>query len=192
MSSREKNSDYFYRTCFRPSDSDIRAFIDEYFEAWHGTDEDRILSYYTENVSLEIPGMLMNGKAALRDQFVRPFIAGFPGNVHIVKKMIFAKDVVVVEWSFEADHKGPFAGRAATGSAVKVPGCGVYEFDPVNRKITAARIYFDVPTLLKQISSHQPQVLQELLISWFASRACSSEKASMTTAGYVNSVSSRM
>ena len=152
---------------------DIRAFIDEYFKAWEGTDEDRILSYYAENVSLEIPGMVMNGTAALRDQFVRPFIAGFPGNVHIVKNMIFGKDVAVVEWSFEADHKGPFAGRAATGSAVKVPGTGVYEFDPVNRQITAARIYFDVATLLKQISSHQPQVLQDLLISWFASRACS-------------------
>ena len=172
--------------------SDIRAFIEEYFDAWSGTDEDRILSYYAETVSLEIPGMLINGKAALRDQFVRPFVAGFPGNRHITKNMIFGKDVVVVEWSFEADHSGPFVGRAATGAAVKVPGCGVYEFDPVNRKITAARIYFDVTTLLKQISSHQPQVLQDLLISWFASRACSNEKASMTTAGYVNSVSNRM
>ena len=47
----------------------------------------------------------------------------------------------------------------------------IYEFDPVNRQITAARIYFDVTTLLKQISSHQPQVLQNLLIAWFASRA---------------------
>ena len=54
---------------------------------------------------------------------------------------------------------------------MKLPGSGVYEFDPVNRKITAARIYFDVTTLLKQISSHQPQVLQDLLMSWFAARA---------------------
>ncbi len=157
--------------------SDIRDFIDEYFKAWQGIDEDRILSYYAETVSLEIPGMLMNGKAALRDQFVRPFIAGFPGNRHVVKNMVFGKDVVVVEWSFEADHSGPFTGRAATGSAVKVPGCGVYEFDPVNRKITAARIYFDVTTLLKQISSHQPQVLQDLLMSWFASRAISNSRS---------------
>jgi hypothetical protein len=58
---------------------------------------------------------------------------------------------------------------------VKLPGCGVYEFDPVNRKITAARIYFDVTTLLKQISSHQPKVLQDLLMSWFASRAVAGE-----------------
>ena len=42
---------------------DIRPFIDEYFEAWSGTDEDRILSYYAEAVSLEIPGLAMNGKA---------------------------------------------------------------------------------------------------------------------------------
>ena len=136
-----------------------------------GTDEDRILSYYAETVSLEIPGTLMNGRAAVRDQFVRPFIAGFPGNRHIAKNMIFGKDVVIVEWNFEANHRGPFAGSRATGAAVNLPGCGVYEFDPVNRKITAGRIYFDVTTLLKQISSHQPEVLQNLLISWFASRA---------------------
>jgi len=153
------------------SDSDVRAFIEEYFEAWSGTDEDLILSYYSETISLEIPGTMINGKAALRDQFVRPFVAGFPGNRHVVKNMIFGKDVVVVEWSFEAAHKGPFAGTAATGTAVNLPGCGVYQFDLMKRQVTAARIYFDVTTLLKQISSHQPQMLQNLLISWFAARA---------------------
>ena len=156
---------------------DVRAFIDEYYKAWQGTDEDYILSYYAETVSVELPGMLINGKAALRDQFVRPFIAAFAGNRHIVKNMIFGKDIVVVEFSFEADHNGPFAGRAATGIPVKVPGCGVYEFDSVNRKITAARIYFEFATLLKQISSHQPQVLQQLLMSWFASQTISKSQS---------------
>ena len=157
--------------------SDVRAFIGEYYKAWHGTDEERILSYYAENVSVELPGMFINGKAALRDQFVRPFIAAFAGNRHVVKNMVFGKDVVVVEFSFEADHNGPFAGRAATGVPVKVPGCGVYEFDPVNRKITVARIYFEFATLLKQISSHQPKVLQELLMSWFASQTISKSQS---------------
>ena len=85
---------------------DVRAFIDEYFGAWQGTDEERILSYYADWVSLQIPGTLMNGRAAVRDQFVSPFIGGFPGNRHIAKNMIFGRDVVVVEWSFEAEHKG--------------------------------------------------------------------------------------
>jgi hypothetical protein len=91
--------------------------------------------------------------------------------------MVFGKDLVVVEFSFEADHNGPFAGRAATGIPVKVPGCGVYEFDPVNRKITVARIYFEFATLLKQIASHQPKVLQGLLMFWFASRTVSNSNS---------------
>ena len=157
--------------------SDVRAFITEHYKAWSGTDEDHILSYYAEAVSVELPGMLLNGKAALRDQFVRPFIAAFAGNRHIVKNMVFGNDIVVVEISFEAEHNGPFAGRGATGIPVKVPGCGVYELDLVNRKITAARIYFELATLLKQIASNQPQVLQELLMSWFASRTISSSNS---------------
>jgi steroid delta-isomerase-like uncharacterized protein len=150
--------------------ADTRVFIDDYFRAWEGTDEDRILSYYSDDVTVAIPGMLMEGKAALRDQFIRPFIAAFPGNHHVVKNMIFGPSVVVVEWSFEGAHSGPFAGRPATGAVVKVPGCGVYEVDATNRRISAARIYLELTTLLRQISSHQPQVLQDLLMTWFASR----------------------
>jgi len=133
--------------------TDAGAFINEYFRVWQGTDEERILAYYTDDVSLVIPGTTMNGKAAVRDQFVRPFIAGFPGNLHIAKNMIFGPNVVVVEWSFEAEHKGPFAGRAATGAKVKVPGCSVYEYDPARRQITGGRIYFDIGTLLRQIGA---------------------------------------
>jgi steroid delta-isomerase-like uncharacterized protein len=132
---------------------DVREFIEEYFGAWRGTDEDRIMSYYAEQVSLRIPGLEMTGKAQVREQFVHPFITAFPGNRHIAKNMIFGANVVVVEWSFEAEHTGPFAGRAASGASVKVPGCSVYEFDPVSRHITAGRIYFDLGTLLTQIGA---------------------------------------
>jgi len=53
----------------------------------------------------------------------------------------------------EAQHKGPFAGRPATGARVQVPGCSVYEYDLVKRQITGGRIYFDPSTLLKQIGA---------------------------------------
>ena len=49
---------------------DIESFINEYFGAWHGTDQDRIMSYYADNVTVQIPGLLMQGRAALREQFV--------------------------------------------------------------------------------------------------------------------------
>jgi ketosteroid isomerase-like protein len=51
---------------------DVESFINEYYGAWGGTDEDLILSYYSENVVLQIPGLLMEGKEAVRDQFARP------------------------------------------------------------------------------------------------------------------------
>src|SRR5215470_6508782 len=52
---------------------DIEAFMIEYYAAWGGTDEDRIMSYYADNVTIQIPGSLLQGKLAVREQFVRPF-----------------------------------------------------------------------------------------------------------------------
>src|SRR5688500_16964116 len=91
----------------------VEAFISEYFHAWQGTDADTIMQYYADDVSLIFAGTPMTGKDAVENQFVRPFVAGFPGNRHIPKNMIFGPNVVVVEWSFEAEHTGPFAGRPA-------------------------------------------------------------------------------
>ena len=131
---------------------DVESFIDEYYDAWSGTDLDRIMSYYSDDVVLQIPGLLMEGNEAVRNQFARPFTTAFPGNRHLVKRMIFGPGVVTVEFSFEAEHKGPFAGHAATGARISLPGCGVYEYDSATRQITAGRIYFDVGTLLQTIT----------------------------------------
>jgi steroid delta-isomerase-like uncharacterized protein len=131
---------------------DVESFMQEYYDAWSGTDEDLIMSYYAENVVLRIPGAVMEGKEAVRDQFVRPFITAFPGNRHHVHNVILAPCMVVAEWTFEALHKGPFGGHVATGARIKLPGCGVYEYDAVKRQITAGRIYFDVGTLLQIIT----------------------------------------
>ena len=109
---------------------DTESFIIEYYAAWGGTDEDRIMSYYSDNVTVQIPGSLMHGDSAVREQFVRPFVAAFPGNRHVVKNMILGLDAVVVEFTFEVIHRGPFAGRAATDAHIELAGCGGYERDP--------------------------------------------------------------
>src|SRR5262245_40536991 len=92
----------------RPT-ADVASFINDYYNAWSGTDEDLILSYYADDVVLQIPGLLIEGKEALRDQFVRPFITAFPGNRHLLKSITLGPGVVAVEFSFEARHTGPFA-----------------------------------------------------------------------------------
>jgi steroid delta-isomerase-like uncharacterized protein len=129
----------------------VQTFVQEYFDAWKGTDVDKILSYYSDDVVIEIPTGRLQGKAAVRDNFVHPFVSAFPGNVHAIRNLAHARSLVAVEWSFEAVHKGRFADVDATSKQVKVPGCSMYEYDLSTRKITAGRIYFDLSTLLRQI-----------------------------------------
>jgi len=46
---------------------DVKSFINEYYDAWGGTDMDLIMSYYAEDVLLQTPGALMEGREAVRD-----------------------------------------------------------------------------------------------------------------------------
>jgi predicted ester cyclase len=135
------------------STNEVAAFIDEYFDAWRGTDVDRIMSYFDDDVTIHVPGAVMHGKQAVRDQFVQPFIAGFPGNRHIAQNTIFGPDVVVVEWNVVGEHSGSYGPLAPTGKHIDLPGCSVYEYNPISRRITAGRLYFDPGTLLKQIGA---------------------------------------
>jgi steroid delta-isomerase-like uncharacterized protein len=140
-------------TATQAASDNVAAFIQEYFDAWKGTDESRILSYYSDDVVIELPTGKLEGKTAVRDNFVRPFVAAFPGNVHAIRNLAHDTNLVAVEWNFEAVHKGRFANVEATGKQVRVPGCSMYEYDLGTRKIAAGRIYFDLNTLLRQIGA---------------------------------------
>ena len=140
-------------TASQASPESVRTFVQEYFDAWKGTDESKILAYYAENVVIHLPTGILKGKSAVRDGFVHPFVTGFPGNVHSVRNLVFGGNLVAVEWSFEAVHSGAFAGIPASGKDVQVPGCSFYEYDLVERIIPAGRIYFDLGTLMRQIGA---------------------------------------
>ncbi len=135
------------------AEEDVRAFVEEYLASWTGTDEDKILAYYSDNIVLRVPAGTFEGKTAVRDNFVRPFITAFPGNVNVILNLAHGKNLVAVEWSFEGVHTGPFGNIEATGKQVQVPGCSFYEYDLATRMIQAARLYFDVATLLRQIGA---------------------------------------
>ena len=135
------------------AEEDVRAFVEEYFASWTGTDEDKILAYYSDNIVLRVPAGTLEGKIAVRDNFVRPFVTAFPGNVNVILNLAYGKNLVAVEWSFEGVHTGPLGNIPATGKQVQVPGCSFYEYDLATRMIPAARLYFDVATLLRQIGA---------------------------------------
>ena len=135
----------------QPSPEVVRSFLDEYFAAWSGTDESSVLAYYSDDVVLQLPMGTLEGKAAVRDNFVRPFLSAFPGNRHVIRNLAFGVNLVAVEWSFEAVQSGAFAGVPASGKQVQVPGCSMYEYDLAAKTITNGRIYFDVAALMRQL-----------------------------------------
>ena len=147
------NGAHMQAVAIQAAPEDVCAFMQEYFDAWKGTDENKLLAYFRDDVVLHVPTGTLEGKTAVRDNFVHPVMAAFPGNVHAVRTFAHATNLVAVEWSFEAVHTGPFAGVEATGKQVRVPGCSFYEYDLATRTIPAGRIYFDFATLLRQIGA---------------------------------------
>jgi hypothetical protein len=90
---------------------------------------------------LQLPTGTLNGKTAVRDNFVRPFMAAFPGN--IPRDPQSGPRAQAVEWSFAAVGSGPCANVTPTNKRVRVPGCWFYEYDLVERIIPAGRVYFN-------------------------------------------------
>jgi steroid delta-isomerase-like uncharacterized protein len=62
---------------------------------------------------------------------------------------LFGENNAMVEGEFVGKHIGEFAGIPATGKAVRVPLCVVYDLE--NDQITRGRIYFEMPALLQQL-----------------------------------------
>ena len=137
----------------RAAEEDVRAFVEEFLASWTGTDENKILAYYSDDIVLHVPTGTLRGKAAVRDNFVRPFITAFPGNVNAIVNLAYGENLVAVEWSFQGVHRGPFGNIEATGKQVQLPGCSFYKYDLETRVITVARTCLDVGTLLRQIGA---------------------------------------
>jgi ketosteroid isomerase-like protein len=59
---------------------DVREFIQEYFDAWRDGITEKILSYYSDDVVINLLGgpALLEGKAAVAENFVLPFTKAFP------------------------------------------------------------------------------------------------------------------
>jgi steroid delta-isomerase-like uncharacterized protein len=66
-----------------------------------------------------------------------------------VKNLIFADGKAVLEADFVGKHIGEFAGIAPTNKHVRVPLCVTYDLE--NDQIKRARVYMEMPVLMKQL-----------------------------------------
>ncbi len=68
-----------------------------------------------------------------------------------LKNTLFADDGAVAEFDFVGEHVGEFAGMSATGRAVRVPYCVVYDLQA--EKIKALRLYLPMNALMQQLGA---------------------------------------
>ena len=71
----------------------------------------------------------------------------------------FGENNALWEGEFVGKHIGEFSGIPATGKAVRVPLCVVYDLE--NDQIKRGRIYFEMPALLQQLGISTGEIAAE-------------------------------
>ena len=114
----------------------LRPLFDRYFEAWHGSDPERVLAYFSDDVFINLwgDGSTLKGKKAVGDQWITPTMKRCPGNVHHVRNFLEVGDQVVIEWLFTGVD-------VSTHKEESDPGCSVYWVK--DGLITRGHLYFN-------------------------------------------------
>jgi len=122
-----------------------RETMNRFFNAQHGD-----VSMMADDVvfTLMASGEESHGREAVQGMFSYLYHIAFDAAA-IPRLVVFDEDHAVLEAVFAGKHIGEFNGIPATGKDVRVPMCVVY--DVAGGLIRQARIYFELPALLKQL-----------------------------------------
>lgn len=99
----------------------LRPLFDKFFEAWHGSDPQKVLGFFTEGavVNLWGDGSTLNGRKAIGAKWIAPTMKKYPGNVHHVRNFLEIGDQAVIEWLFEGVD-------VTTQKKESDPGCSLF------------------------------------------------------------------
>jgi uncharacterized protein (TIGR02246 family) len=113
----------------------LRRLIDDYFEAWRGTDSDRVLDYFSDDavVTLLGDGAILSGKDMVAERWVIPMMRKYSGNDHQITSVLEADNQIAVEWLYTAVH-------VSTGKELRLQGCSLYWMD--GNLIERGHVYF--------------------------------------------------
>jgi steroid delta-isomerase-like uncharacterized protein len=96
------------------------------------------------------------GRETVRQMLHHMYHVAFDARA-VRRSVVCAASHAVFEAVFVGRHIAEFAGVPATGRDVRIPLCVVY--DVRDRRITRARVYFEVPAFLAQVRAPAPSVL---------------------------------
>ena len=122
-----------------------RQAMDRYWDSAH-----RDLSMMADDVvfTTMATGDEHRGPEGVRRMLDYVYHVAFDAHAEIVSR-IYAERQAVIEGFLVGTHIGEFAGIPATGRAVRVPLCVVYDLE--GDKIVRGRVYLETPVLLKQL-----------------------------------------
>ncbi len=95
-----------------------------------------------------VPGGI-RGAAAYRDRVIAPLLTAFPDLRFLPEAYFTDGDAVVVSWTMEGTHRGPFQGIPPTGKTFIVPGIIIAHV--ARDQIAEIRGVFDGLNLLQQL-----------------------------------------
>lgn len=130
--------------------TDIRAFFDEFFDAWNAHDVRRVASYYAPDyeeidVAQAEP---RHGPDAVR-RYLLYYLRAFPDLRVTLDECVIDGDKVALYWTWCGTHTGTFMHIPPTGRWVKVRGASLITLD--DGKIRRAVRIWDLAGLLRSI-----------------------------------------
>jgi len=80
---------------------------------------------------------------------------GFPDFTVEIVKTHHSDDAVILEVNMKGTHSGDWGGLKPTGKKMNVPVACIFEFD--GDKLLCEKVYFDMATLMNQLTGEQQQ-----------------------------------
>ena len=122
-----------------------RAAMTRYFDSAHSD-----LSMLADDVvfTTMATGEEHRGRDAVARMLHHVYHEAFDARAEI-RNTVYADGQAVMEADIVGRHIGEFAGIPASNRDVRVPLCVVYDLE--NDQVRRARVYFEIPALLKQL-----------------------------------------
>jgi steroid delta-isomerase-like uncharacterized protein len=135
------------------SQVDLRQFVDSYMRAFNAHDEDRIRSFYADDVVFEAPGDVRLVGAEATVDYAMEWLRAFPDGQLRSEIDILSEDWIVQRFVFEGTHEETLMGPTGEIPPThrRLEGRGVDLIRVEDGKISEEYLVFDQLDVLSQL-----------------------------------------